>query len=307
MTKETAVLRPSPWQAVRSARPYLAGTKPRLRGTVTAAATATGQRFVVYLPAGHDGPGREHGVLYHLHGAGMRWPWVAKDIEWLAAEHERAVERGVVEPMVIVGAYDPSRFSMWTDSADGTNDRATAVLSDLLPHVESTYPVRTDRASRHIQGFSMGGFGAASLGLDRQDLFASIVIWDGALHDWSTLTRGRPGIAADQFAGLEANFRRWSPWALAEQADLPRTPILVVAGLMEDFARRYTEHLVRLGASVTFASVDCLHDLRCLERAHGQQAFEFVAAAAGRPHEAQPSALQPGASSEWRHQRKDPS
>ncbi|MCP4223192.1 MAG: prolyl oligopeptidase family serine peptidase [Actinomycetia bacterium] len=277
MTKETAVLAPTPWQGIRSARPYFTRPRTDLQGTVTTETTSTGQKFVVYLPPDHGTPDRDHAVLYHLHGAGVRWPWVAKDIHWLAAEHEQAAQRGIIEPMIIVGAYDPSRFSMWSDSTDGSNNRATAVLSDLIPHVETSYHPRTDRASRYIQGFSMGGFGAATLGLKHQDLFAAIIIWDGALHDWRTLNQGRSKIAANQFNDDEHSFQQWSPWTMAEQADLARTPILVVAGLMEDYAQRYTDHLTRLGTDVTLASVDCLHDLRCLAQTHGQQAFEFLA------------------------------
>ncbi len=289
MTKETAVLAPSLWQGIRSAHPYFTRPRTDLRGTVTTAQTSSGQRYVAYLPPDHGTTDDRQAVLYHLHGAGIRWPWVAKDIHWIAAEHEQAVRREAVQPMVIIGAYDPSRFSMWSNGAEGSNDRATAVLDDLIPHVETAHRTRTDRASRYIQGFSMGGFGAATLGLKHQDKFAAITIWDGALHNWQTLNQGRGNIATNQFNNDETHFEEWSPWTAAERADLTQTPILVVAGLMEHYAKRYATHLTNLDADVTFASVDCLHDLRCLMRTHGQPAFDFLGRVGTTQHRSQSS------------------
>ncbi|MCP4224678.1 MAG: hypothetical protein GY773_15170, partial [Actinomycetia bacterium] len=189
----------------------------------------------------------------------------------------KAVQAGTIKPAIIVAAYDPTHFSMWTDSADGTSNQASAVIHELLPYVESTYHVQPERRSRFLQGFSMGGFGAATLGLKHQDLFGAITIWDGALHNWDTLNRGRPKIATNQFSNDEQHFDDWSPWTWAERADLTRTPILIISGLMVDFADRYTRHLTQLGANLTRKSADCFHDLRCLERTYGQRAFQFLA------------------------------
>lgn len=277
-SKETAELAPSVWQGLRSAAPYLQRTKEAVRGTISAGETPGGNQFVAYLPPAYGGVAEvgDYPVLYHLHGAGVRWSWVQKDIHWIAAAHERAVADGVVEPMIIVGAYDPTHFSMWADSLDGTTKMASAVLDDLLPHIEATFRVRGDRASRFLQGFSMGGFGAAHLGLRHQDVFAAVIIWDGAMHDWRTINEGRAKIAERQFGRSEAYFEQWSPWAAAEQADLARTPVLIVAGLMEDYNRRFRDHLAALGGRVTFESVGCLHDVRCLLRTHGRDAFAFL-------------------------------
>lgn len=46
---------------------------------------------------------------------------------------------------------------------------------------------------------------------------------------------------------------------------------------MEDYNTRFRDHLENLGGVVTFASADCLHDLRCLQAEHGQQAYGFLA------------------------------
>ena len=122
----------------------------------------------------------------------------------------------------------------------------------------------------------MGGFGAASLGLRNPDRFGAVLIWDGALHDWTTLTSNRPRIASNQFGDDRSFFERWSPWTGAEEADLASLPILIASGLLVDFADRYERHLRALGADVTRYSTECLHDLRCQTRAVGQEAFAFI-------------------------------
>ncbi len=280
----------------RAEKAYLLPAIGRVRGTLTAGSTGTGRRFVIYLPpeagdgqvrsdrsAGHDrgrsdrSAGSGHPVLYHLHGAAVRFRWVHKDIRWIAAANEAAVAAGVGEPMAIVGAHDQTQFSMWTDSADGSNRQASGVLDDLIPHIEQTYPVRTERWSRYLQGFSMGGFGAVSLGLQHQDLFGAIAVWDGALHDWESINRNRPGVTARQFNDDAAYFDRWSPWRLAERADLPRSPVALFTGLLPEWAERFDDHLQANGGQVIRHAVKRLHDLRYLERTLGHHLFELLA------------------------------
>ncbi len=199
----------------------------------------------------------------------MLWSWVYKELYWIAAAHEQAVNAGKTKPMVIVSPYDASKFSMWADSAKGSNDMASTIHNDLIPYVEQNYKIIGDRASRFIQGFSMGGFGAASHAFRYQNLFAAVIIWDGAMHDWATISATRPSITTNQFADSESQFNKWSPWTAAEQADLSRTPVLVISGLMVDFADRYTEFLQGLDANVTRYSEDCKHEMKCLAAKRG--------------------------------------
>jgi hypothetical protein len=121
----------------------------------------------------------------------------------------------------------------------------------------------------------MGGFGAATHAFKYQDLFGAVAIWDGALHNWDTMTATRPKIATNQFANSEEVFNKWSPWVSAEDADLSRTPIMIISGLMVDFADQYTDFLQGLGAQVTRYSEDCMHEMKCLSSKRGQSAFEF--------------------------------
>jgi len=266
---------PAKGDIIRSLFPYLLSGTANLEGTVSVQRTDSGQRFAIYTPAGHGSSRNDFPVLYHLHGAGMLWPWVKKELHWIAAEHEESVNSGRSKPMVIVSPYDRSKFSMWADSADGSNNVASAFHNDLIPYVESNYKIKKSRDSRFISGFSMGGFGAAAHAFKYQDLFAAVVIWDGAMHDWETLNATRPNIAVNQFANSESQFSKWSPWVAAEQADVSRTPVMIVSGLMVDFADRYTDFLQNIGARVTRYSEECLHEMKCLQSKRGRVAFDF--------------------------------
>ena len=46
------------------------------------------------------------------------------------------------------------------------------MLKDLIPFVEKTYPVKTDRESRALAGLSMGGGQSLNFGLGNLDTFA---------------------------------------------------------------------------------------------------------------------------------------
>ncbi len=55
------------------------------------------------------------------------------------------------------------------------------LLKDIIPYVESHYPVLADREHRAIAGLSMGGGQALTIGLRHQDLFAYIGGFSSAL------------------------------------------------------------------------------------------------------------------------------
>ena len=55
------------------------------------------------------------------------------------------------------------------------------LLKDVIPYVESHYPVRADREHRAIAGLSMGGGQALTIGLRHLDRFAYIGGFSSAL------------------------------------------------------------------------------------------------------------------------------
>ncbi len=59
----------------------------------------------------------------------------------------------------------------------------SVIIKDLIPHVDATYRTLARREDRIIEGYSMGGFGAAHLGFKYPELFGTVVVNAGALID----------------------------------------------------------------------------------------------------------------------------
>ena len=141
----------------------------------------TTRRAIVYTPPGYS-TDRKYPVLYLLHGIG------GDEFEWLNNGHPQVIldnllAENKIEPMIVVL---PNGRAMKDDRAvgnifDSLKVQAFAtfqrdLLNDLIPFIERTYPVYTDRAHRAIAGLSMGGGQSLNIGLRNLDKFA----WIGA-------------------------------------------------------------------------------------------------------------------------------
>jgi hypothetical protein len=131
-----------------------------------------------------------------------------------------------------VGAGTES--SLQDVSADGKTPVETVTIKELIPHVDATCRTVATREGRMIEGFSMGGSGAAKWGFKRTDLFGSISIVDGALHSSSDATSGKMAeTLKNVYGGDKGRFAASDPWKLAEKnADKVkgRTAIRIVTG-----------------------------------------------------------------------------
>lgn len=88
------------------------------------------QRYLIYLPEGNGGDTR-YATLYHLHGAGLRESWPPHDLNAVATAHEKVVSPGQSDMMIIVAPASLNKFSMWSDSHDGSLSAGRASLSLL--------------------------------------------------------------------------------------------------------------------------------------------------------------------------------
>jgi beta-xylosidase/enterochelin esterase-like enzyme len=141
----------------------------------------TTRRAVVYTPPGFS-EDKKYPVLYLLHGIG------GDEFEWLKNGQPQVIldnlyAENKIEPMIVVM---PNGRAMKDDRAvgnifDTVKIQAFAnfekdLLNDLIPFIEKTYPVYTDREHRAIAGLSMGGGQTLNFGLGNLDKFA----WIGA-------------------------------------------------------------------------------------------------------------------------------
>lgn len=273
---------------IRLVWPYIVQPSIPIEGKVQkgqfTGSAAGEQTYFVYLPAGYESGDQRYKTLYHLHGAYLQEPWAGYECNAIGAKVESAVAAGIIEPMIVVCLVDPDGDRMWSDSFDGQYLASTAFTQDIIPHIDETYRTIPERSGRALQGFSMGGFGAVTNGFSTPELFSAIVIWDGALHNWETLTTTREGIANKMFAS-EAYFNEWSPWKLTENSADIDLDVFMVVGEMEatrEFGSRFVPHLESTGRAFTYHDVACPHSIFCQMDALGEEAFSFLATSFAR-------------------------
>ncbi|MEP7268037.1 MAG: alpha/beta hydrolase-fold protein [Saprospiraceae bacterium] len=135
------------------------------------------RKAMVYTPPGFDKK-KKYPVLYLLHGIG------GDEKEWLNGGNPTTIldnlyAEGKIKPMIVVM---PNGRAMKNDRVVGNIfDKAKVeafatfekdLLNDLIPFIESKYPVIQDRDHRAIAGLSMGGGQSLNFGLGNLDKFA---------------------------------------------------------------------------------------------------------------------------------------
>ena len=138
--------------------------------------------YNILLPAGYDSS-KKYPVLYVMHGY---WENQNRMItEGNGTMYTRqiignAIAEGEAKDMIVVFPYIYSSDSQ--DACSGMDDFNNAaydnfindLTKDLMPHIESTYSVKTGKDNTAITGFSMGGREALLIGMQRSDLFGYV-------------------------------------------------------------------------------------------------------------------------------------
>lgn len=126
--------------------------------------------YSVIIPEGAV-KGERYPVLYLLHGiGGDHTSWTEYGV--MGKRLQKHMERGDVQPMIIVSP--DGYLSYYSDAADGSMPYERFFTEELMAEVDSLYPTLPGRECRAIGGFSMGGFGALTLGLRNRDKFCAI-------------------------------------------------------------------------------------------------------------------------------------
>ncbi len=184
--------------------------------------------YLIYLPPDYDkNKDQRYPVVYWLHGRVGSQTGAGQ----LAGRLDKAIKAGKAPPMIVVGV-NGMRTSSYVDSADGKMPVQSVIVKDLIPHIDATYRTIAKREGRAIEGFSMGGAGAPKIGCKYPELFGTVSILGGALHDLESYkTRGTA--FQDIYGGKEEYFQTNSPWKLVEKnADAIRgkTSVRIVVG-----------------------------------------------------------------------------
>jgi enterochelin esterase-like enzyme len=170
------------------------------------AVAGDGRDYYVYTPPGYEGSGKQkYPVLYLLHG-------FSDDASgWTTVGHanvilDNLIAQGKAKPMIVVMplGYGTMEFvhvgwDAWShkELRDANFKKFTqALLTEVMPQVESEYRITKDRNARAIAGLSMGGSESLLTGLNHLDKFS----WIGAFS-----SGGIPEDFAKDFPSLDAN------------------------------------------------------------------------------------------------------
>jgi enterochelin esterase family protein len=160
--------------------------------------------YSVYLPPGYEAGEQAYPTVYLLHGyGGDHTNWVRMGDAAITADSLIAV--GAVPPLILVMPDGRDSFYVDSDPAAGFGAVETALVRDLVAHVDATWRTIAARRARMIAGLSMGGYGAVHLAFKYPEVFGAAASLSG------TLARGEPG-RADLFApafGDPFDLARW--------------------------------------------------------------------------------------------------
>ena len=196
----------------------------------------------VFLPA--DSPkekGREAaGILYLLHGQG------GSNTDW---QQYTAIARYATANRLAV-IYPSCPQSFYVDMAYG-GAFYTYLTEELPALLHTMFRLPVGREKTFVAGLSMGGYGAALLGLSRPDLFGAFAEFSGAV-DVEALTAFKEdpyvrSIAVPAFGEKMEVPEKYDLFKLAETAAaLPeeqRPRIFMACGLQDDFMGLYQQNV----------------------------------------------------------------
>lgn len=242
--------------------------------------------YLIWLPPDYEKTAQRYPVIYWLHGMGGNQRGGAT---MFLPHVQQAIKEGILPPVIVVFVNGMVK-SFYCDSSDGKCPMETVITKDLIPHVDATYRTLAKREARIIEGYSMGGYGAAHLGFKYPNLFGTVVIDAGALIDPDLSNAPKEGPMFGVFGNDNARRVAEHPMTLARQnAEKLRgkTRIRIGCGARDGLLPRNQalhELLTQLNIDHEYEVVpDVAHESPLYYRKLGTKVFAFHRKALGAP------------------------
>jgi len=127
-------------------------------------------RAAVVLPPGYEKSGRSFPTVFHVHGftGDYRW-WAARKLGQSARQDMASGKIGEMI-MVFLDAHISTGHHVFADSVNN-GPWATALVSELIPHLERKYRMVAEAKARFLMGHSSGGWASLWLQINHPDVF----------------------------------------------------------------------------------------------------------------------------------------
>ena len=187
-----------------------AGTRYR---TFTSRLAGGEVSYLVYLPPDYQTAAtRRYPVVYWLHGLGGSQRTGARFVTQL----DGAI-RNLRAPAAIAVLVNGLRDSFYCDSRDGKWPVESVIVKELVPHIDQTFRTIPRREARAVEGYSMGGYGAAHLAFKYPELFGMAGVMAGALLDADTMRSRHAELFGKVYGADKAYFQANHPYTQAEK------------------------------------------------------------------------------------------
>jgi enterochelin esterase-like enzyme len=251
--------------------PPVAGAKPvtverikvhgaALEGNLEGNAVA--RDVLVFLPPGYAREtSRRYPVVYALHGYSIGAEQWAGEIH-VPQTIEGAFALGAKDMIVVLPDSKTVHNGSMYSSSVTTGDFERFVSRDLVAYIDAHYRTLATRASRGLVGHSMGGYGAARIGMKHADVFGSLYIMSpcclsarGAGRDPAELERTLAAVKTPADSASLSFFPRAQLATAAAWSPNPKNPPLYLDLPTKDGAPR-PDVLARWAANAPLAFVD---------------------------------------------------
>jgi endo-1,4-beta-xylanase len=235
--------------------------------------------YLIYLPPDYVKQTRRYPVIYWLHGLnGNQRGGAAMFVPHV----DQAIRKGFLPPAIVVSVNGMVN-SFYCDWAGGKRPMESVIIKDLIGHIDQTYRSIAGREGRVVQGYSMGGYGAAHLGFKYPEVFGTVVVDAGALVREKVMKGPKVGpLLQEIFGGSTERFLAEHPThLLAANADKIRnkTSIRIGCGVKDNLLplnRALHQQLEELKIAHEFELVpDVAHESAKYYRALGNKGLEI--------------------------------
>ncbi len=149
--------------------------------------------MIVFLPPSYNNDKhRRYPVVYALHGYSIGAEQWTHEIH-VPQTIEGAFAQGAKEMIVVLPdsktAYNGSMYS----SSVTTGDFEQFIAHDVVAYIDAHYRTIPNRMSRGLVGHSMGGYGAARIGMKHPDVFGSLYIMSPCCLSAAARRTAQPG------------------------------------------------------------------------------------------------------------------